>query len=100
MTSFPEFIAADITETHRESWMQCGREYISEVMALLYGFRDITDELLDSQGYVKAEHLECRDKLRTMLPTFELSLHEVQKSCPRLEGADDRASNKRKRGEE
>lgn len=100
MRRFPQIIATDIANAQKESWTQCGREYATEVMALLNRFRDITDELLDSQGYVKADHRECRDTLQTMLPAFEDSIRHVQKVCPRLEGAVDATSNKRKRADE
>ncbi|KAJ4334834.1 hypothetical protein N0V95_009062, partial [Ascochyta clinopodiicola] len=100
MTHFPYYMATEIADTQREIWMQCCREYVVEVMSLLDGFRQISDELLHRQGHVEADHQKICDELQIMLPAFEDSLVEIQKACPRLEDSEGRFSNKRKRNDE
>ena len=95
--NFPQTLATNIANTQKESWMQCCRGYITEVMAQLEGFRQIADDLLDSGGYVKADQRELRDKLQTLLPAFQESVVQVQKACPPLETSVETNPAKRKR---
>ena len=80
----PEIMAINIVSTQSEAWWRCCHEFVDEVMAQLENFQRITDELLHSQGFIKAEHRQLRDQLQPMLPEFEQNLALVQAKFPNI----------------
>lgn len=95
--NLPDIMANQIMNALKTSWEQCCREYATEAMTLLEGFQQITDDLLDSQGFIKAENRTLRDQLRPLLPGFESSLALLKKEFPNIEHTP--GSGKRKRTE-
>ena len=80
----PDIMAIEIVSTQSEVWWRCCDEFVDEVIAQLENFQRITDELLHSQGFIKAEHRQLRDQLQPMLPEFEQNLALVQAKFPNI----------------
>jgi hypothetical protein len=97
LEGLPSIMADTIASAQQKVWEECCGMYVGEAMAQLEGFKRITDELLDTQGFCKAEHRSLRDGLRPMLPGFVRSLEEVKREFPNIETADNSAVVKRKR---
>lgn len=97
LEGLPSIMADTIASAQQKVWEECCGMYVGEAMAQLEGFKRITDELLDTQGFCKAEHRSLRDGLRLMLPGFVRSLEEVKREFPNIETADNSAVVKRKR---
>ena len=92
----PEIMAIEIVSTQSNVWWKCCDEFVDEVMEQLENFQRITDELLHSQGFIKAEHRQLRDQLRPLLPEFERNLALIQAKFPNIEVT----GTKRKRDDE
>lgn len=92
----PDIMAIEIVSTQSKVWWKCCDEFVDEVMEQLENFQRITDELLHSQGFIKAEHRQLRDQLRPLLPEFEQNLALLQAKFPNIEVT----GTKRKRDDE